>query len=58
LDLRKIGLGRDWAWMRALCEVIQASAAASLSKLLTVVGLVSGIETFTPNLPASSRTIS
>jgi hypothetical protein len=28
-----------------LCEAIQASAAASVSKLLTVVGLVSGIET-------------
>jgi hypothetical protein len=41
--------------MRALCEVIQASAEVSLSKLLTVVGLVCGIETFTPNLPASSR---
>ena len=58
LDLRKIAPDRDWVCICALCEVIQASAAASLSKLLTVVGLVSGIETFTPNLPASSRTIS
>jgi hypothetical protein len=31
--------------MRVLCEAIQASAAASVSKLLTVVGLVPGIET-------------
>jgi hypothetical protein len=44
--------------MRALCEAIQASAAASLSKLLTVVGLVPGIETFTPNRRASSGTTS
>jgi hypothetical protein len=44
--------------MRFLCKAIQASAAAWVSKLLTVVGLVSGIETLTPNLPASSRTTS
>jgi len=44
--------------MRALCEAIQASAAVSLSKLLTMVGFVSGMETFTPNLPASSGTTS
>ena len=30
--------------MRVLCEAIQASAAASVSKLLTVVGLGSGSE--------------
>jgi hypothetical protein len=41
-----------------LCEAIQASAAASVSKLLTVVGLLSGIETLTENPPASSGTIS
>jgi hypothetical protein len=41
--------------MRVLCEAIQASAAASVPKLLTIVGLVSGIETFTPNPPASSK---
>jgi hypothetical protein len=44
--------------MRALCDVIQASAAALLAKLLTVVGFVSGMDTLTPNLPASSRTTS
>jgi hypothetical protein len=44
--------------MRLLCEAIQASAAASLSNLLTVVGLVCGIEILTPNPLAASRTIS
>jgi len=44
--------------MRLLCEAIQASAAASVSKLLTVVGLMSWIETFTPNPPTASGTIS
>jgi hypothetical protein len=44
--------------MRLLCDAIQASAAASVSKLLTVAGLVSGIETFTPNPPISSGTTS
>jgi hypothetical protein len=44
--------------MRLLCDAIQASAAASVSKLLTVAGLVSGIETFTPNPPTSSGTTS
>jgi hypothetical protein len=39
-----------------LCKAIQASAAASVAKLLTVAGLASGIETFTPNPPVSSRT--
>jgi hypothetical protein len=58
LDLRKIVPGWDWACTLILCEAIQASAAASVSKLLTVVGLVSGIETFTPNPQASSRTTS
>jgi hypothetical protein len=58
LDLRKFVPDRDWACMRVLCKAIQASAAASVSKVLTVVGLVSGIETFTPNPPASSRTTS
>jgi len=55
---RKIVLGWDWAFTRPLCEAIHASAAASVSKRLTVVGLVSGIETLTPNPPASSGTIS
>jgi hypothetical protein len=41
-----------------LCAAIQAAAAASVSNLLTVVGLVSGIDTLTPNPPASSGTIS
>jgi len=41
-----------------LCEAIQASAAASVPKLLTVAGLVFGIETFTQNPPASSATTS
>jgi hypothetical protein len=41
-----------------LCEAIHASAALSLSNVVTVVGLVSGIETFTPNPPAASGTIS
>ena len=58
LDLRKIVPGWDWAWMRLLCVAIQASAAASVSKLLTVVGLVSGMETFTLNPPTSSGTTS
>jgi hypothetical protein len=58
LGLRKAILGWDWACMRLLCEAIQASAAASVSKLLTVAGLVSGIETFTPNPPTSSGTTS
>jgi hypothetical protein len=58
LYLRKIVPGCDCACMRLLCEAIQASAAASVSNLLTVVGLISWIEIFTPNPPAASRTIS
>jgi hypothetical protein len=58
LDLRKIVPGRDWACTRLLCEAIQAQAAAALSKLPTVVALVSGIETPSENPPASSGTTS
>ena len=48
----------DWVCTRLLCDAIQAVAVASVSKLLTVVGLVSGIEIFTLNPPASSGTTS
>jgi hypothetical protein len=58
LYLRKIDPDCDWACMRLLCEAIQASAATSVSNLLTVVGLMSWIEIFTPNPPAASGTIS
>jgi hypothetical protein len=58
LDRRNIIPDRDWARTRLLCDWIQASAAASVSNLLTVAGLTSWIETFTPNPPAASGTIS
>jgi hypothetical protein len=55
--LRKTVLGWDWVSTRLLCDAIQASAAASVSKRLTVVGFAAGTETLTPNPPASSRII-
>jgi hypothetical protein len=58
LYLRKIVPAWDCALTRLLCAAIQASAAASVSKLLTVVGLMSWSEIFTPNPPAASGTIS
>jgi hypothetical protein len=57
-DLRKIVLGCDWALTRLLCAATQASAASFVSKPLTIVGFVSGIETFTPKPSASSDTTS
>jgi hypothetical protein len=58
LGLRKIIPGCDCAFTRLLCEAIQASAAASVSNLLTVAGLMSRTEIFTPNPPPASGTIS
>jgi hypothetical protein len=44
--------------MRCLCSSIHASAAASVSNLLTVVGLLPGTDIFTPTPPAASGTTS
>jgi hypothetical protein len=56
--LRKTVLGWDWFWTRPLWSAIQASAAAAVSKLLTVAGLASEVEIFTPKPPAASETTS
>ncbi|HTZ35528.1 MAG TPA: hypothetical protein VMB84_05845 [Stellaceae bacterium] len=56
-DLRN-GLRRSFCSMtRCLFRSIQACAAASVAKLLTVVGALSGIFTSTPNTPLGRSTI-